>query len=91
MKKVSSQNKHLIKKSLSLFQKYDSCLQYGFSYRFRLWVYRFFKFEEFANRQVLWDEYDKKFFWLVAAKIDTLKGYYETKDYFFSKYKITDL
>ena len=86
-----SKNKILTEGTHPPFQKTDSYLLYGIVYRFRLWVYRFFKFEEFANKQVLFDEYDKKFFWIVAAKIDTLEGYYKTKDFFFSKYTIKDL
>ena len=79
-----SKNKILIESTPPPFQKTDSYLLYGIVYRFRLWVYRFFKFEEFANKQVLLDEFDEKFLKFVLLGISSYEDYQIIKKHYFS-------
>ena len=82
-----SKNKILIEGTHPPFQKTDSYLLYGFSYRFRLWVYRFFNFEEFANKQVLLDEFDSIHLKFVFMGFHDMEEHFKLKEIYFSKIK----
>ena len=82
-----SKNKILIEGTYPPFQKTDSYLLYGIVYRFRLWVYRFFKFEEFANKQVLLDEFDEIHLKFVYLGLTSFEEHLKIKALYFSKIK----
>lgn len=84
-------NYNLLKRAQPLCQKTSSYRQYGLSYRFRLWIYRFFKFEQFANKQALFDEFDSVYLKFVYMGFNTIEEHFEIKKLFFEKKGINQM